>query len=82
MKKNQIKEWVKEAIKKDYTLDEIVELLNRGHYDKKEIEEIVLTYHDLKKTNKPKNLEIAKIKKLKNFKPQKQIVLKNKPNKI
>ena len=46
---NQIKTWVKDAIKKDYTDEEIIFFLSQNGYDNYEIEKILAVFNSLKK---------------------------------
>ena len=54
---NQIKKWVEDAIKKDYTDEEIIFFLSQNGYDNYEIEKILAVFNSLKK-----NPEISGLK--------------------
>lgn len=60
MNENQIKKWVSDAIKKGYTSNEIVELLSKDRYNKKEIEGIIAVYNTLKGFDNPGFSEVTK----------------------
>ncbi len=62
-RESHIKEWVKEAIKKDYSNQEIVNLLKENGYKNDQIEEIISHTNKIKKDLKPKASKIIKDKK-------------------
>ncbi len=46
--KKEVKEWIKEAIKRGYSDEDITDLLSQGNYDNNEIKEILLVYNTLR----------------------------------
>jgi MoxR-like ATPase len=47
-KADEIKLWVEDAIKKGYTNEEVIELLQENHYEQKDIEEILAIFNSFK----------------------------------
>jgi MoxR-like ATPase len=47
-KADEIKLWVEDAIKKGYTNEEVIELLQENHYEPKDIEEILAIFNSFK----------------------------------